>query len=138
MKKYFSLILVLILALTLFGCGKMNDEEAIKSTITKFFNSWENEDIVDVGDCIDDEYSDDVVSSKTEFLSSMLTHFMLADVSDISIVFGKIDIVNNLATAYVHTTLTQKLMNGETTTGIIAWEFVLIKRGSEWLIKSHK
>lgn len=138
MKKYFSLILILVLALTVFGCGKMNDEEAIKSTITKFYQGMEDEDIVDVGNCIDDEYSDHVVSSKSEFLSSILVTFLLADLSDINLVFSKIDIVDNLATAYVQVTMTKQMVSGEKSTETIDGEIILIKRGSEWLIKSQK
>lgn len=136
MKKYFSLILVLILALTVFGCGKMNDEEAIKSTITKFFQSWEDEDIVAMGSCIDDEFSDAEISSKSEFLLVFEALFAYVDISDVKLVFSNIDISDNLATAYFSVTMTSNSL-GEISTETSYLKFPMIKRGSKWLIKSQ-
>lgn len=136
MKKYFSLILILILTLTVFGCGKMNDEEAIKSTITKFYQGWEDEDIVAIGSCIDDEYSDADILSKSVFLQVFEALFDYADISDVKLVFSNIDISDNLATAYLSVTMTSDSL-GKIITETSYVKFSMIKRGSKWLIKSQ-
>lgn len=136
MKKYFSVVLVLILAFTVLGCSKMNDEEAIKSTITKFYQGWEDEDIAAIGSCLDDEYSDADVDSKSQLLMVLEVMFAFAEISDVKLVFSNIVIAGDLATVDVRVTMTQEIME-EKITDTINVKISMVKRGSEWLIKSQ-
>lgn len=135
MKKYFSVILVLMLVFTVFGCGKneITDEESIKSTITKFYQSWEDEDIVALSSCIDSEFTDEFFS-KSEYVEEFNQLFSEFDLSYKDLKFADIFIVGDLATADITITLTRKTLNSETTDTTNA-KFYMIKRGVEWLLR---
>lgn len=135
MKKYLSIILILTLIFVIVGCGKneMTDEESIKSTITKFYQSWADEDITVLASCIDSEFSDEFLT-KSEYVEEFNQLFSEFDLSYKDLKFADIFIVGDLATADITITLTRKTLNSETTDTTNA-KFYMIKRGFEWLLR---
>lgn len=135
MEKYFSVILVLMLVFMVLGCCKneMTDEESIKSTITKFYQSWADEDIVALASCIDSELSDEFIT-KSEYVEEFNELFSEFDVNYQDLKFTDMFIVGDLATADITITLTYKTENSETNDTYNAI-VNMIKRGAKWLFR---
>lgn len=133
MKKHFSSIIIIFLVFIVLGCSLRNTEEAIKATITKYYQGLGDGDIDAISSCIDDDYSDKYYSSKSELLVGLVNKLFFYE-EFLYITFTNIDIVDNLATAYV-----------KVAAGFDIYDYPLfydrklsmIKRGTKWLIISR-
>lgn len=140
MKKYFSVILVLILVFTVLGCSSnninnMSNEESIKATITKFYQGWADGDIVAIASCLDSEYGDELYT-KSEYLEVFELLFALYDIEYKDLKFIDIKVAGDIATADITVTLMYKVGTTEFSNDIKP-KFTMIKREDKWLMKGQ-
>lgn len=134
MKKYFSAIIIVFLVCIVLGCSLRNTEEEIKTTITKYYQGLKDGDIDAISSCIDDEYSDNFYSSKSELLVG-LTNELFFNEDFFFITFTNINIFYNLATVYVKVAGPRYDIYGNPF--FYERKLSMIKRGTKWLIISR-
>ena len=138
MKRYFAGVLIVIMVLSLLGCGggSLSDKELIKATITKYYQGIKVEDIDMVASCIDEEYSNVSWSTKENFLNALQLTFVLVDFHEITVSYGEILISNDTAVAFTNVIIDSTSPSGRETTAVDP-EFLMVKRGSSWYIKGE-